>query len=91
LHAINGKTTKIIVTPIGGQGFIFGRGNQQISSKIIRQVGIDNIIVVATKNKLDRLESLRVDTGDPELDEHFRNHGIKVVIDYKTTKEIKIE
>jgi predicted polyphosphate/ATP-dependent NAD kinase len=91
LHVINGKTTKIIVTPIGGQGFIFGRGNQQISSKIIRQVGIDNIIVVATKNKLDRLESLRVDTGDPELDEHFRNHGIKVVIDYKTTKEIKIE
>lgn len=91
LNAINGKATKIIVTPIGGQGFIFGRGNQQISSKIIRQVGIDNIIVVATKNKLDRLESLRVDTGDPELDEQFRNHGIRVVVDYKTIKEIKIE
>jgi predicted polyphosphate/ATP-dependent NAD kinase len=47
--------------------------------------------VVATKGKLDRLESLRVDTGDPELDEQFRNHGIKVVVDYKTIKEIKIE
>ena len=91
LQAINGKAAKIIVTPIGGQGFIFGRGNQQISSKIIRQVGIDNIIAVATKSKLDRLESLRVDTGDPELDEQFRNHGIKVVVDYKTIKEIKIE
>jgi predicted polyphosphate/ATP-dependent NAD kinase len=91
LHAINGKATKIIVTPIGGQGFIFGRGNQQISSKVIRQVGLENIIVVATKGKLDRLESLRVDTGDPELDEQFRNHGIKVVVDYKTIKEIKIE
>jgi predicted polyphosphate/ATP-dependent NAD kinase len=88
---INGKATKIIVTPIGGQGFIFGRGNQQISSKVIRQVGLDNIIVVATKSKLDRLESLRVDTGDPELDKQFRNHGIRVVIDYKTNKEIKIE
>jgi len=91
LQAINGKAAKIIVTPIGGQGFIFGRGNQQISSKIIRQVGIDNIIAVATKTKLDRLESLRVDTGDPELDEQFRDHGIRVVVDYKTIKEIKIE
>jgi predicted polyphosphate/ATP-dependent NAD kinase len=91
LQAINGKAAKIIVTPIGGQGFIFGRGNQQISSKIIRQVGIDNIIAVATKSKLDRLESLRVDTGDPELDEQFRDHGIRVVVDYKTIKEIKIE
>jgi predicted polyphosphate/ATP-dependent NAD kinase len=91
LQIINGKATKIIVTPIGGQGFIFGRGNQQISSNVIRQVGLDNIIVVATKSKLDRLESLRVDTGDPELDGQFRAHGIRVVVDYKTIKEIKIE
>ncbi len=91
LQAIEGKTTKIIVTPIGGQGFIFGRGNQQISSKVVRQVGLDNIIVVATKSKLDRLGSLRVDTGDPELDRQFRDHGIRVVVDYKTIKEIKIE
>ena len=91
LQAINGKATKIIVTPIGGQGFIFGRGNQQISSKVIRQIGLDNIIVVATKSKLDRLENLRVDTGDPELDRQFRAHGIRVVVDYKTIKEIKIE
>ncbi len=91
LQAINGKATKIIVTPIGGQGFIFGRGNQQISSKVIRQVGLDNIVVVATKSKLDRLESLRVDTGDPELDEHFRARGIRVIVDYKISKEMKIE
>jgi predicted polyphosphate/ATP-dependent NAD kinase len=91
LQAITGKATKIIVTPIGGQGFIFGRGNQQISAKVIRQVGLDNIVVVATKGKLDRLESLRVDTGDPELDEQFRAHGIRVVIDYKTVKEMDIE
>jgi predicted polyphosphate/ATP-dependent NAD kinase len=91
LQAINGKASKIIVTPIGGQGFIFGRGNQQISSKVIRQIGLDSIVVVATKSKLDRLEILRVDTGDSELDEQFRSHGIKVVIDYKTTKEMNIE
>jgi predicted polyphosphate/ATP-dependent NAD kinase len=91
LQAINGKTTKIIVTPIGGQGFIFGRGNQQISSKVIRQVGLDNIVVVSTKSKLDRLESLRVDTGDPELDENFRARGIRVIVDYKMSKEMNIE
>ena len=91
LQTINGKATKIIVTPIGGQGFIFGRGNQQISSKVIRQVGLDNIVVVATKSKLDRLESLRVDTGDPELDEHFRARGIRVIVDYKISKEMNIE
>jgi predicted polyphosphate/ATP-dependent NAD kinase len=52
---------------------------------------LDNIFVVATKSKLDRLKSLRVDTGDPELDEQFRRHGIRVVVDYKTMKEMKIE
>jgi predicted polyphosphate/ATP-dependent NAD kinase len=91
LQAINGKTARIIVTPIGGQGFIFGRGNQQISAKVICQVGLDNIVVAATKSKLDRLGSLRVDTGDSSLDQQFRNHGIMVVVDYKTTKEMKIE
>jgi predicted polyphosphate/ATP-dependent NAD kinase len=79
------------VTPIGGQGFIFGRGNQQISSKVIRQVGLENIAVVATKSKLDRLDSLRVDTGDPELDEHFRARVIRVIVDYKIFKEMNIE
>ncbi len=91
LQSINGKDANIIVTPIGGQGFIFGRGNQQISSKVIRQVGLDNVVVVATKGKLDRLERLRVDTGDPELDGQFRARGIRVVTDYKTTKEMNIE
>jgi predicted polyphosphate/ATP-dependent NAD kinase len=91
LEAIKGQTAKIIVTPIGGQGFIFGRGNQQISSKVIRQVGLDNIVVAATKSKLDRLKSLRVDTGDPELDKELRARGIKVVTDYKITQKISIE
>jgi predicted polyphosphate/ATP-dependent NAD kinase len=91
LQTINGKRTKIVVTPIGGQGFIFGRGNQQISSKVIRQVGLDNIVVVATKSKLDRLQSLRVDTGDSDLDAKFRARCIRVVTDYKTTQEMLIE
>jgi len=90
LEAIKDKTARIIVTPIGGQGFIFGRGNQQISPAVIRQVGIDHIVVIATKNKMKNLKSLRVDTGDTELDLAF--HGtIKVVTDYKVEQKVPIE
>ena len=90
LDAIEGKSAKIIVTPIGGQGFIFGRGNQQISPKVIKKVGKENIVVIATKNKMKNLKSLKVDTGDTKLDISF--HGtIKVITDYKITQAVPIE
>ena len=91
LKSIKGQASKIIVTPIGGQGFIFGRGNQQISSQVIRQVGLDNIVVVATKSKLVKLKSLRVDTGDSILDKELRAREIKVIIDYKITQKTRVE
>jgi predicted polyphosphate/ATP-dependent NAD kinase len=90
LEAIKDKTARIIVTPIGGQGFIFGRGNQQISPKVIRQVGIDNILVIATDNKMKNLKSLKVDTGDAELDAEFQG-TIKVVTDYKVQQTVPIK
>jgi len=91
LQALKGKTAHIIVTPIGGQGFIFGRGNQQISNRVIRQVGLKNITIIATKSKLDRLSSLRVDTSDPELDKEFRARKVQVITDYKIIKEMGVE
>ena len=91
LEAIRGKPARVIVTPIGGQGFIFGRGNQQISPEVIRSVGLDNIIVIATNSKLRRLKALRVDTGDPNLDAAFRERKMTVVADYKTEYEMQVE
>jgi predicted polyphosphate/ATP-dependent NAD kinase len=91
LEKTNGKTAQIIVTPIGGQGFIFGRGNQQISPEVIQQVGWDNIVVVATEDKLKGSTNLRVDTGDPSLDDTLREHHLNVITDYKTERAMRVE
>ncbi|HXZ99524.1 MAG TPA: ATP-NAD kinase family protein [Candidatus Binatia bacterium] len=70
LEAIDRHRARIVVTAIGGQGHVFGRGNQQLSPRLIRQVGRDNILVIATLDKLHALEGpLRVDTGDPDCDQ----------------------
>ncbi|KFX69174.1 ATP-NAD kinase [Pseudomonas taeanensis MS-3] len=64
---------RLLVTAIGGQGHILGRGNQQISPRVLRAVGLDHLRVVATKRKLGTLQGrpLLVDSGDVELDDTF--------------------
>jgi len=59
----------IVVSPIGGQGFVFGRGNPQLSPAVIRRCDVE---VVASASKLDTIGELRVDTDDPELDAELR-------------------
>jgi predicted polyphosphate/ATP-dependent NAD kinase len=56
----------IVVSPIGGQGFVFGRGNPQLSPAVIREAEVQ---IVASRAKLDTVRTLRVDTDDPALDE----------------------
>ena len=73
----------LIVSPIGAQGFILGRGNLQLSPDVIREIGIDNVCVVATPSKLQALDALRVDTQDKELDSAFREKKfLRVIIGY---------
>ncbi len=83
---------KIIVTVIGGQGHIFGRGNQQISSAVIRQVGRENIIVVASETKLAALKGrpLLVDTGDDQLDKSLSGF-LKVITGYQRSVWYAVE
>jgi predicted polyphosphate/ATP-dependent NAD kinase len=92
LKLIQRKKIKIIVTPIGGQGYIFGRGNQQISPKVIRKVGKNNIIIVSTKKKLNTLigQPLLVDTGDKSLDKMLEGH-MRVIVGYREETVKKIE
>jgi predicted polyphosphate/ATP-dependent NAD kinase len=62
------KSIKVLVSPIGAQGFILGRGSQQISAAVLRRVGEDNLIIVSTPHKLAELPRLLVDSGDQEMD-----------------------
>ncbi len=73
LALTEGKSTRIVITLIGGQGHIIGRGNQQLSPELLRRVGRENLFLVATRTKLNALEGrpLIVDSGDPELDQAF--------------------
>jgi predicted polyphosphate/ATP-dependent NAD kinase len=70
LELTEGFKAKIVVTIIGGQGHILGRGNQQLSPVLIKRLGRENMLVVATKTKLSQLQGrpLIVDTGDDALD-----------------------
>lgn len=64
------RPARLILGIVGGQGFIFGRGNQQIAAPVIRAIGRDNIILLASQRKILGLGEnlLRADTGDPAVD-----------------------
>jgi predicted polyphosphate/ATP-dependent NAD kinase len=81
---------KIIVTPIGGNGFIFGRGSKQFSQEVIKQVGRENIMVVGTKDKVNRLDCLRVDTGDFKVDRFLCGY-MEIIVGYKEGMMVEVK
>ena len=92
LNYIRGKKTKIIVSLIGKQGFLFGRGNLQFTPQILKDVGTQNIIIISSKFKLQNIPNqiLRLDTRDHELDEEMKGF-YKVIVDYDEIKICKVE
>jgi predicted polyphosphate/ATP-dependent NAD kinase len=79
------EKAKIIVSPIGAQGFILGRGSQQISPSVLRRIGVENLIIVSTPHKLAELPRLLVDTGDSEVDSLLAQKRL-VVTGYRTAQ-----
>ena len=84
LSLTQGKPTQVVLTVIGGQGHILGRGNQQLSPDFIRAIGKQNMRVVATKQKLQSLgnKPLRLDSGDAELDASLQG-AFTIITGYK--------
>jgi predicted polyphosphate/ATP-dependent NAD kinase len=82
----------IVVTPIGGQGFVFGRGNQQIGPAVVSRVGRGHLLVLATPWKLASLggATLRVDTGDPEVDAGLVGH-LQVITGHGERAVVRVE
>ena len=84
-------TRLLLLSPMGGQGFLIGRGNLQISPEVIRQVGLDNILGIITPSKLLTVNSLRIDTGDEELDAEFlQRKYLKMLQGFRTTRIMRV-
>jgi predicted polyphosphate/ATP-dependent NAD kinase len=82
----------LLLSPMGGQGFLIGRGNLQLSPEVLVMIGIDNLLGVATPAKLIGLSAVRIDTGDTELDQVFQTKRfIKILQGFRTTRLIRIE
>jgi predicted polyphosphate/ATP-dependent NAD kinase len=81
---------KLILSPIGAQGFVLGRGNQPLSPAVIRQIGLGNLTLVATPAKLARTPLLRFDTGDTALDADLISRKfLPVIVGYHRTRLVK--
>ena len=83
----------LVISPIGAQGFVLGRGNLQLSPEVICKIGLDNIIITATPSKLQRTPVLRVDTGDADLDRKLDGCSVFVVTGFRqvTLRSLKAE
>ncbi|HII34873.1 MAG TPA: hypothetical protein HA315_02615 [Candidatus Thalassarchaeaceae archaeon] len=81
----------LLLSPMGGQGFLIGRGNLQLSPEVLRMIGVDRVLGIVTPAKMLTLRSLRIETGDPEMDERFsKKKYLKVLQGYRTTRVLRV-
>lgn len=83
------QNSVIVVTPLGGNGFVFGRGNKQFTPDVIKRVGPGNIVVLASPDKVRGVPFLRLDTGDAVLDSQLAGY-IEVIVGYKVARIVKM-
>jgi predicted polyphosphate/ATP-dependent NAD kinase len=77
---------RIVLTPTGGQGFLLGRGNQQLSPEVLETMGREHMIVIATTGKLAELQHrpLLIDTGDLKTDDAFAGYT-RIITGFSST------
>lgn len=74
------SAARLVLSPVGAQGFVLGRGNLEVSPDVLRRIGLGNLIIVATPDKLRHTPALRVDTGDAVLDRAFTEKEYLLVV-----------
>ncbi len=80
---------RLVVSVLGAQGSVLGRGTQQVSPAVLRRIGVDNVIVIATPHKLAATPVLFVDTGDPDLDDAFGD-TVQVISGYRIAQRMRL-
>lgn len=92
LCQLEADPVKLVITVIGGQGHIIGRGNQQLSPRVLRKIGRENLWVVATKKKLEALQGrpLLIDSGDDDLDQQWSGL-LSVITGYHDEVLVRLE
>lgn len=91
LELIETGTTKLVLTPTGGQGYLLGRGNQQLSPQVLKHIGKENIIILATDAKLlqQKGRPFLLFTGDAGLDRELSGY-YKVQTGYRSQVMAKV-
>ncbi|MAM82771.1 MAG: ATP-NAD kinase [Euryarchaeota archaeon] len=90
LDSHRGEVT-ILLSPMGGQGFLIGRGNLQLSPEVLRKAKPSSVLGICTPSKLLTIRSLRIETGDDELDDIFREMKyLKALQGYRTTRILPV-
>ncbi|HUR60811.1 MAG TPA: NAD(+)/NADH kinase [Candidatus Thermoplasmatota archaeon] len=84
-----GGKVRIVLSTIGGQGMLLGRGTQMLRPDVLRKVGWENLRIIAPPEKLLGLKGLHIDTGDPEFDAAAPKH-VRVVTGWNETRMVRL-